>query len=87
MGCSESHAFMGSDTADLGKWYDVNAHKYVKYLPLCENTTHENPISKPPNQIIKIQSKNATRITLKAPRKNIPRCPNNFQEKSQPQTF
>merc|ERR1711865_1208686 len=44
MGCSESHAFMGSDTADLGKWYDVNAHKYVKYLPLCENTTHENPI-------------------------------------------
>ena len=38
MGCSESHAFMGSDTADLGKWYDVNAHKYVKYLPLCENT-------------------------------------------------
>jgi len=35
---------MGSDTANLGKWYDTNAHQYVKYLPLCENTNHENPI-------------------------------------------
>ena len=44
MGCSESHAYMGSDTANLGKWYDTNAHQYVKYLPLCETTNHENPI-------------------------------------------
>jgi len=44
MGCSESHVSMGSDTANLGKWYDTNAHQYVKYLPLCENTNHENPI-------------------------------------------
>jgi hypothetical protein len=52
MGCSESHAFMGNGRDEIyqeydflpGKWYDVSAHDYVEFIPLCEYVTHAEPI-------------------------------------------